>query len=120
MKILKQFAVILAVCLIGETLRLVVPLPIPASVWGMVLMLVALMTGLIKLPQVENAADFLVQTMPVMFVPTTTGLMVQYESLRVILIPFLVINIVALVVTFGVTGKVTEFLLKRGKKEDKQ
>ena len=45
------------------------PLPVPASVYGLVLMLAALMTGIIKVGQVEETADFLIEIMPVMFVP---------------------------------------------------
>ncbi len=119
MKYLKQFTVILGVCLAGELLRYLLPLPIPASVYGMTLMFLALVSGLIKLHQVENAADFLVQIMPVMFVPSTVGLMDRFDSLRAILLPFLVINFVSLIFTFVVTGRVTQALLKKkgGKKQ---
>lgn len=115
MKYLKQFTVILGVCLLGEVLRYVLPLPIPASVYGLALMLLALMTGIIKLEQVENAADFLIGIMSPMFIPAAVGLMDQFASLRAILLPFLVINFVGLVVTMGVTGRVTQFLLHREK-----
>ena len=54
MKYLKQFAIILAVCLVGEGLKALLPLPIPASIYGLVLMLAALMSGLLKLEQVEK------------------------------------------------------------------
>ena len=49
MKYLKQFAIILAVCLVGEVLKGLLPLPIPASVYGLVLMLLALMCGAVFL-----------------------------------------------------------------------
>ncbi|MBR4992448.1 MAG: CidA/LrgA family protein [Clostridia bacterium] len=115
MKYLKQFAIILAVCLAGEGLKALLPLPIPASIYGLVLMLAALMSGLLKLEQVENAADYLIQIMSPMFIPAAVGLMDQFASLRAILLPFLVINLVGLVITFAVTGRVTQFLLNREK-----
>lgn len=119
MKYLKQFAIILAVCLLGEGLKALLPLPIPASIYGLMLMLAALMSGLLKLEQVENAADFLIQIMSPMFIPAAVGLMDQFESLRAILLPFLVINLVGLVITFAVTGRVTQFLLNREKEAKK-
>lgn len=115
MKYLKQFAIILAVCLLGEGLKALLPLPIPASIYGLVLMLAALMSGLLRLEQVENAADFLIQIMSPMFIPAAVGLMDQFAGLRAILLPFLVINLVGLVITFAVTGRVTQFLLNREK-----
>ena len=79
MKYLKQFAIILAVCLLGEGLKALLPLPIPASIYGLVLMLVFLMTGLLRLDQVENAADFLIQIMSPMFIPAAVGLMESFS-----------------------------------------
>ncbi len=119
MNYLKQFTIILGVCLLGEVLRYVLPLPVPASVYGLVLMLVFLLTGLVKLDQVENAADFLIGIMSPMFIPAAVGLMDQFSALRAILLPFLVINFVGLVITLGVTGRVTQLVLKREKKERK-
>ena len=115
MKYLKQFTIILGICLLGELVRLLLPLPIPASVYGLVLMLLALMTGAVKLEQVETVADFLIGIMSPMFIPAAVGLMAQFDSLRAILLPFVVINLVGLVITFAVTGRVTQFLLSREK-----
>lgn len=119
MRYLKQFTIILGVCLLGEVLRYVLPLPIPASVYGLVLMLLALMLGAVKLEQVENAADFLISIMSPMFIPAAVALMDQLSTLRAILLPFLVINFVGLLTTFAVTGRVTQFFLKRGKEAKK-
>ena len=120
MHYLKQFARIAAVCLAAEVLYFLLPLPIPASIYGLVLMLLALVIGIIKLEQVEDTADFLIQIMPAMFIPATVGLIDKFDALRAILVPFFVIMAVSLVFTFGVTGRVTQFLLSREKKgEDK-
>ena len=112
---LYQFARIMGFCFLGEILHEVLPLPVPASIYGLILLLAALKTGLVKLEQVENAADFLIQIMTPMFIPAAVGLMDQFQSLRAILLPFLVINLVGLVVTFAVTGRVTQFFLRREK-----
>lgn len=115
MKYLKQFTIILGVCLLGEALRYLLPLPIPASVYGLALMLLALLCGVIKLDQVETVADFLISIMSPMFIPAAVALMDQFASLRAILLPFFVINFVGVVITMAVTGRVTQFFLKREK-----
>ena len=119
MNYLKQFTLILGVCLLGEVLRYLLPLPVPASVYGLVLMLVFLLTGLVKLEQVENAADFLIGIMSPMFIPAAVALMDQFAALRAILLPFFIICFVGLVTTLGVTGQVTQFFLQREKEERK-
>lgn len=60
MKYLTQFLRILAFTLAGELLQRLVPLPIPASVYGLVLLFAALNTGLVKLEQVKDAGGFLI------------------------------------------------------------
>ena len=66
-KLLRQFLVIMAVSFVGEILHAVLPLPIPASIYGLVLMLALLMTGALKLDAVEDAGKFMIEIMPVMF-----------------------------------------------------
>ena len=59
MKYLFQFLRILVFCLLGELLHFYVPLPIPASIYGLVLLLLALKAGIVKLNQVKETANFL-------------------------------------------------------------
>ena len=69
MKYLKQFLIILVISYAGELLKYVLPLPIPASIYGMVILLVGLLTGLIALDAVKDVGKFLIEIMPVMFIP---------------------------------------------------
>ena len=117
MKYIKQLAIIILVCFAGELIRYIVPLPVPGSIWGLVLMFVLLVTGVIKLEKVEKTADFLVDCMPILFVPGGVGLMRSWSTLKSML-PAAVCSIV-LVTPFVmlVTGKVTQKLIeKRAKK----
>ena len=113
MKYLRQFCIILLVSALGEGLHILLPLPVPASVYGLVLMLGALASGILKLEQVEEAADFLVEIMPVMFIPAGVGLVTSWSQLQSFLVPLLVITVVSTFVVMIVTGKVTDFLISR-------
>ena len=75
MKILRQFGLILAITFAGEVLKALLPLPIPASIYGMVIMLVGLVSGLLRLEDVQDVGDFLIEIMPILFVPAAVGLM---------------------------------------------
>ena len=94
MKFLRQFMIILLLSFLGEVLKMFIPLPIPASVYGLVLMLVCLMTGVLKTSQVKDAAFFLIEIMPVMFIPAAAGLIDSWKVLQPLLLPILVITVV--------------------------
>ena len=117
MKILKQFVIILLISFLGEVLKAILPLPVPASVWGLLLMLVALRTGVIKLSQVSDAAGFLIEIMPVMFIPAGVGLLNAWGVLQPIWIPISVITILTTVIVMAVTGKVTQAVIQNQKKK---
>ena len=91
MKYIKQFLIILLMAVLGGVLNWLIPLPIPATVWGMVLMFLALMTGLVKLDQVEDTADFFMGIMPMLFVPLAVGLMDTWHILADYLLPIVII-----------------------------
>ena len=73
MKFLRQFMIILLLSFLGEVLKMFIPLPLTASVYGLVLMLFCLVTGILKTSQVKEAAFFLIEIMPVMFIPAAAG-----------------------------------------------
>lgn len=120
MRYLKQFAIILAVTCVGELLNYFLPLPIPASIYGLVLMLVLLVTKVVKLESVDETGTFLVEIMPVMFIPAGVGLMTSFGQLRDMLVPLLVITVAVTFLVIAVTGKVTDFVISRLQKKDGQ
>lgn len=117
MKYIKQWSIILLISFFGEVLHELLPLPIPASVYGLVLMLTALCAGIVKLEQVKETAKFLVEVMPLMFIPATVGLMTAWDSLQSMLVPVVVILVVTTVGVMAVTGRVTQFVIRRKDKE---
>ena len=110
MKYLRQFAIILSVTCIGETLKYLLPFPVPASIYGLVLMFVLLVTKVIRLEDVDSAASFLIEIMPVMFIPAGVGLMTTWENLAPVLLPVSIIMILSTFIVMAVTGKVTDRL----------
>ena len=114
MKILRQFVIILLISFLGELLKAALPLPVPASVWGLILMLAALKTGVLKLSQVSDAAVFLIEIMPVMFIPAGVGLLNAWGVLKPVWIP---ISVVTTVLVMAVTAKVTQTVIHNSKKK---
>mgnify|MGYP001046433359 FL=1 len=119
MKFLRQFMIILLLSFLGEVLKMFIPLPIPASVYGLVLMLVCLMTGVLKTSQVKDAAFFLIEIMPVIFIPAAAGLIDSWKVLQPLLLPILVITVVITIFVMVVTGKIAQMIAqKRGIKNE--
>jgi len=117
MKYLKQFLIIVGISCIGELLNHLIPLPIPASIYGLVLMLGLLVSKKLRLDAVKETADFLINIMPIMFIPASVGLIAYWEQLQPFLIPVIVITVLSTVLVMVSTGKVTDWMLKT--KEDK-
>lgn len=119
MKFLKQFSIILFISFLGEILHTLIPLPVPASVYGLVRMLAALVTGILKLGQVRETAAFLIEIMPVMFIPAGVGLMESWSSLQPVWLPVILITILTTVLVMAVTGKVTQAMIGKEKKDER-
>lgn len=117
MKYIKQLAIIFAVTAVGEILKYLLPLPVPASIYGLVLMLILLMTKVIKLEQVKETGEFLIEIMPLMFIPPSVGLMASWGQFKEMLIPLVVISLLSTFAVMISTGKISDFLLS--KKGDK-
>ena len=115
MKYLTQFLRILAFTLAGELLQRLVPLPIPASVYGLVLLFGALNTGLVKLEQVKDAGGFLISILPILFVSPAVGILDNWGAIRGALIPILALTLLSTVLTFGIAGRATQAMM--GKEE---
>ena len=122
MKYVRQFWIILLISAMGEALHVLIPLPVPASVYGLVIMLIALGTHIIRLEQVKEAAEFLIEIMPVMFIPAAVGLLNAWDVLRPVVVPVVVVTVVTTVLVMGVTGQVTQRVIRweRKRKEGKE
>ncbi len=112
MKILKQIMIIGTVTFAGEMCNLLLPLPVPASVYGMLLLFLCLQTGVIKLYQIEETADFLMTIMPVMFVAPCVSLMDSIAGVKDSIPALVFICLFTTVTTMSVTGLTAQFIIR--------
>lgn len=114
MKYLSQFLTILGFTLAGEALQRLLPLPIPASVWGLALLFLALCLKIVKVEQVEDAGAFLRSLLPLLFVAPTVGIAEHWNLIAPRLLPIVLLLLGSTVATFGISGIVTRWLSKGG------
>ena len=118
MKFLRQCSIILAAMAAGEVARYFIPLPVPASIYGLVFLLLLLIFKVVRVEQVKDAGNFLVETMPVMFIAPATTLIAYWAQIKSFFVPFVTIVLVTTVAVLGLTGKATDLLIDlRSKKE---
>ena len=103
---------------LGEALQRLIPLPVPAAVYGMVLLFAALCAGLVKTEQVREAGGFLTSILPLLFVSPTVGLAQQWELIAPELLPMVLLIVASTVLTFGISGAVAQRLGRKGERDD--
>lgn len=118
MKYMLQFALILLISALGELLSAVVPLPVPAGIYGMGMLFVCLWLGIIPLDAVRGTGKYLLDVMPVMFVPAAVGLMSCWNDLRAMLVPALAAIVPLTLCIMAAAGGVTQRLVGGHKKKE--
>lgn len=113
MRYIKQTGIILGITMAGEWLYVLLPLPVPAGVYGLFLLLGALALGLIKLESVEGTGNVLLDIMTVLFVPATVGVMESFEQVKAVLLPFVGITIVSTFLVMIATGRMAQWAMGR-------
>ena len=118
MKYLRQICLILLFCFLGELCRYLIPLAIPASIYGMVLLFGALALKIVRIESVRQTGFFLTSILSLLFVAPMVQLMDFWPVLRPVLIPTLVICLAGTIIVFAVSGIVTQWLIRKGEKKD--
>ena len=119
MRYLKQLTIIMLISLAGELLNFLLPLPVPASIYGMVIMLLCLKLGVFPVDAVKETASFLIEIMPIFFVAPGVSILRTVPVLQKYWWQLLVITVVSTVAVMVITGHVAQAIIRfrRGKKE---
>lgn len=112
MKYIRQFGIIIIVSFLGELLNKLIPLPIPGSIYGLVIMFIALKTKIILLYSVKDTGKFLVEIMPLMFIPPAVELLNLWDTLKPMIISLITITIISTIIVMAVSGRITQRILR--------
>lgn len=115
MKFVIQFVIIIGFSFIGEFLHYILPLPIPASIYGIVLLFAALELKILKVNDIREVSSFLIAVMPMMFIPAAVGLVNSWDIISSSLLKYIIVTFVTTFVVMGVSGLVTQFVIRKGK-----
>ena len=120
MKYLKQVSILFAFTFISEILNRIIPLPIPASIYGLVFLFLCLEFKIIKIDQIKDTADFLLAILPIMFVPSSVGFIKALPLMKKYGIQFLIIGVSTTFLVMIVSGLITQLILRIKKRFNKK
>ena len=113
MKYIGQVLIILAFTGLGELLAAIIPFPIPAAIYGIVLLLIALGTGILKTKQVKDAANFLISIMPILYVPICVKILEYWGVISQNAAAIISITVVSTFLVFAVSALVAQWIMKK-------
>ena len=113
MKYIKQLTIILFISLISEILNKLLPLPIPSSIYGLIIMFLSLTFNIIKLDDIKETAKFLIEIMQIMFIPAGVGLIIAYDFIKDKLLIYFVMTFLSTIIVMILTGKIADYIITR-------
>ena len=116
---LHEAVIIAAVTFAAEIIQFFVPLPVPASIYGLILLFILLKSGAVKLGQVEHVGGLLLELMPLLLVPASVSFLTVLDTIQGMLLPVLIMGFVGTVLVMLVTGAVSQALVRRNGEDDK-
>ena len=109
MKYLHQAMILSAVTFAAELIKLLLPLPVPASIYGLIMLF------LLRLSQVEDVGNFLLEWMPLLLVPASVSFLTVLDTIQGMLLPVLIMGLIGTMAVMCVTGHAAQWVIRRGK-----
>lgn len=113
MRYLQEAVLIAAITFAAELIKFFVPLPVPASIYGLILLFILLKSGALKLEQIETVGGLLLELMPLLLVPASVSFLTVLDTIQAMLLPVLIMGLIGTMVVMAVTGRVSQWLVQR-------
>lgn len=113
MKYIIQFLIIITITMVGEILKQIIPLPIPGNIYGLVILFLLLYLKVIKISDIKDVSNFLLEIMPIMYIGVAANLINLWTDLKQLIIALIIIIPVTTVLVFVSTGKISDYLIER-------
>ena len=118
MKYVRQFVIIMVFTFLGEVLKALLPFPVPASIYGLLALLLALETKLLPLASVRDVGEFFVEIMPLTFIPAGVGLLESWGVMKPMLGSLVLTVVVSTMLVMAVSGLVTQGVIALRKRRN--
>lgn len=115
MKLLKELAIYFGITFISEIIAKLLPINIPPSIIGIVILFVLLELKVLKTEDVEMTGDYLIKIMPILFVPAGVGLIKYLDVLKIVAVPMVFVITLSTAIIMTAVGVVTQKLVEKKK-----
>ena len=90
-QLVRSLVILYIILLLGNLISHYVPVGIPGSIWGLLILFIGLTTRIIRLEWIYFGSSLLIRYMAVLFVPVSVGIIKYYDLLvaqwKILLIP---------------------------------
>ncbi|WP_386687172.1 MULTISPECIES: CidA/LrgA family protein [unclassified Lonepinella] len=111
--LIRSLVILYALLYLGETIAWLIPIGIPGSIFGLLLLFFGLTTNVIRVEWIFFGANLLIRYMAVLFVPVSVGIIkysdVLISQAKALLIP----NVVSSLITLIIIGTLADYLFMR-------
>ena len=118
MKYGRHVVIIMVFTFLGEVLKALLPFPVPASIYGLLALLLALETKLLPLASVRDVGEFFVEIMPLTFIPAGVGLLESWGVMKPMLGSLVLTVVVSTILVMAVSGLVTQGVIALRKRRN--
>lgn len=115
MKYLHQALILSAITFAAEILKYLIPLPIPVSIYGLVLLFLLLKTGVLPLEKIQDVGNLLLELMPLLLVPASVSFVTALDAIQAMLLPVLIMGLGGTLLVMALTGLVSQAVIRRRK-----
>lgn len=118
MGILVEFMYLLLFSILGKTISVLLHLPIPGSVTGMMLLFLALVFGIVKPKQISRIVDFLLSNLALFFIPAGVGIIVKFKDIKSNFLAIVLILVITTIIAQIVSGLIIQKLNNKKEKNN--
>jgi len=111
--------ILAAVTFVAELIKFLLPFPVPASIYGLILLFILLKTGVLKLSQIEDVGGLLLELMPLLLVPASVSFLTVLDAIQDMLLPVLIMGFLGTTIVMFVTGRAAQAVIHKQKKEER-
>lgn len=118
MKLFREAIIIFGIYLLGDFISKAASLPIPGNILGMIILLVLLCTKVIKVNQIENISDFLLDHLAFFFIPAGAELMNSFGIIEHTWVKLIIVCVVTTAIVIASTGVIVQFVSRKIHKDE--
>lgn len=118
LKLFREALIILGIYLVGELLSSSIHLPIPGNILGMVILFILLCTKIVKVDNISNVTNFLLDHLAFFFIPAGVGLMASLGIIKSTWWQLLIVCILTTTIIIGITGIIVQAISKKTKEKN--